>query len=761
LKRFFHNHNYRLFSHFMLSYLFVLFIPVIIGGVAYNEALQLVQQSVKDLNLAVLKQSRDVLDKQLTEVETITQQLLINPRINQFIGTRQPLKPDDYYQMKLVLDEIGLYKVTRNFIYDFLIYFKNSNYILTSETAYNTSLFNEVFRGKQSILEELRGNSYRRGEYLSATSFGDDRKYSVIPYIRSLPFSYSVGHERMEGNIMVLIQENAFRRLLAKADIADGGWVYVVDRNGKIITCISSTDKNVIPLNISQNEGSIQRKIENEPVIVTYTTSNYNGWKYVAVLPSQIAMVKADFIKKNIIFFILGSLLIGTVLAYYLTYRNTLPLQKIIKTLNDSIEFRTNQSGNTYQFLQGSIVELINNNNNMQAAIKEQRPLIRAAFFDQVLNKGCNSREEMCAIMNYLGINPAIKQFQVMIIRMISYDEMLNKEIINELDMTKAVIKEVIQKYIGDDGCFHDIGANRLAVLLISNSNDQAEILRDTERLVNQIFDELLSVYNIQVFFAIGGIYTDAMDIPRSYEEANLALDYQWISDPGKLIWYCQIPKETEMYYYPIELEQRVINLAKAGKIKQLDDILIQICQENIKRTLSLEMTQQLIYGINGTILRVLSQIKIVPSDETEIKEKIENMDLLKPIEEYFKGVESIFNVICKQMNEQKKSHNVQLQEKILEYINHAWFQPGLCLQEVASHFSLTDGYLSHFFKDQTGENFTVYLENIRVAKACEMIKDGKYTMSEIAEKVGYNSSQAFRRAFKRVKGISPSEFSG
>ncbi|MFQ9396367.1 MAG: helix-turn-helix domain-containing protein [Lachnospiraceae bacterium] len=53
------------------------------------------------------------------------------------------------------------------------------------------------------------------------------------------------------------------------------------------------------------------------------------------------------------------------------------------------------------------------------------------------------------------------------------------------------------------------------------------------------------------------------------------------------------------------------------------------------------------------------------------------------------------------------------------------------------------------------GMSFSSYLEQRRMARACELLKDG-VAVKETAEKVGYCSDYSFRRAFKRVLGIPP-----
>ena len=61
----------------------------------------------------------------------------------------------------------------------------------------------------------------------------------------------------------------------------------------------------------------------------------------------------------------------------------------------------------------------------------------------------------------------------------------------------------------------------------------------------------------------------------------------------------------------------------------------------------------------------------------------------------------------------------------------------------------MTEVYLSKLFKKATGENFSRYVEGIRMNRAKELLDQG-YKVMEVVEQVGYNSPQVFRRAWKR-----------
>lgn len=100
---------------------------------------------------------------------------------------------------------------------------------------------------------------------------------------------------------------------------------------------------------------------------------------------------------------------------------------------------------------------------------------------------------------------------------------------------------------------------------------------------------------------------------------------------------------------------------------------------------------------------------------------------------------------------------NLAMIESVKEYINKNYMDAQLSLTSVGEEFFITEVYLSKLFKRATGENFSKYVEGVRMQHAKELLEQGK-KVSEAAELVGYNSPQVFRRAWKRYYGNTPSE---
>lgn len=98
------------------------------------------------------------------------------------------------------------------------------------------------------------------------------------------------------------------------------------------------------------------------------------------------------------------------------------------------------------------------------------------------------------------------------------------------------------------------------------------------------------------------------------------------------------------------------------------------------------------------------------------------------------------------------------IKSRICKYIEENYTDQQLSLSSVADSFGISEVYLSRLFKQSFEQNFSKYVENLRMEEAKKLIESGNYTITAIAQMVGYNSSQTFRRAYKRVYGCTPKE---
>ncbi|MNZ83630.1 Arabinose operon regulatory protein [compost metagenome] len=94
----------------------------------------------------------------------------------------------------------------------------------------------------------------------------------------------------------------------------------------------------------------------------------------------------------------------------------------------------------------------------------------------------------------------------------------------------------------------------------------------------------------------------------------------------------------------------------------------------------------------------------------------------------------------------------------LLDYVKEHYAEP-LSLTEVAKHFHFNPSYLSSYFSTHNKEGFSEYLNRIRVEKAAELLAADTMSISAISGMVGYSDHSYFTKVFKKLTGLSPSDY--
>lgn len=93
-----------------------------------------------------------------------------------------------------------------------------------------------------------------------------------------------------------------------------------------------------------------------------------------------------------------------------------------------------------------------------------------------------------------------------------------------------------------------------------------------------------------------------------------------------------------------------------------------------------------------------------------------------------------------------------------LHYISEH-FTESLSLDSTARALGISRIHLSHIFSQQLHVNFRDYINTLRIDRACSLLHDPFYSISQIAYLCGYGNPRTFHRAFLQKRGMPPNQF--
>lgn len=154
-------------------------------------------------------------------------------------------------------------------------------------------------------------------------------------------------------------------------------------------------------------------------------------------------------------------------------------------------------------------------------------------------------------------------------------------------------------------------------------------------------------------------------------------------------------------------------------------------------------------FGVVDYLLKPLDKRKLVEAVELALK-RGEQMGRIEQMEKLVdpKLLEAV---------QQEKVYSIQVKEA-LRYLDEHLHEP-VSLREIADHLHLNASYFSVLFKEQTGLTFSEYLTRRRVQRAKELLTGTALSITEIAEKVGYQTSKYFVKVFRDLENMSPGQY--
>ncbi len=86
-------------------------------------------------------------------------------------------------------------------------------------------------------------------------------------------------------------------------------------------------------------------------------------------------------------------------------------------------------------------------------------------------------------------------------------------------------------------------------------------------------------------------------------------------------------------------------------------------------------------------------------------------------------------------------------------------FSRQISMAEVSKHAGVTPNHLNTLFQHTFGFGPSLYLQRLRIAHACELLKEPFLSVGEIAVQCGFSDQNYLCRNFRKIRGMTPTEF--
>lgn len=757
-----------LFWKLSVSYLLVLIIPILISSFVYNTAVQTVKTDAMQHNLLMLEQTRQVMDARLQEVEGIGRQIALDSKMISLMNVRniEEGSPKQYLVWKAINDSPNFHSIN-TFVLNHFVFFRSNSVIISSDTSFPDiewfwkSLFRENVSFDKQQFHQMLWDRFHQSTFLPGSQVTLDKKQQeVLYYLHSFPVD---AINNPLGVVLILIDQNQINQLLSRLDIAASGLIYISDEEGKVVTSVTGKQTKVTPeeLEASLNKDGFFKTENGDELYVSRAVSSLNGWNYVSAVPASLVLAKVQHIKNITTVAALITIVLGTFLALFLGYRDWKPIKQLLQQLRGWLGSAEERHTNEYNYLNDSISRLIENHQLLNEKVQEHIPLLQQAFFRRLLYGESIDDKEIEIFQNNIGMEISDRSFFVLLLRVDELKGNTSEASLEEIRMIKIVINDAIDGAMTHLTYFkYDIDENKFALIIEFNDEDKDRQfgIEDAKSIIQSFSHTLDNSSHMRLSFAFGRVYKGIRDINMSFYEAKQALEYVLNKNQGqRFARYEDIPQESDKYYFPIDLELRLINSIKSGNRTDVEQVLTLLYNENfVTRNLSVPDAEQFLSLMIGAVSRGLDQTKAMAMSELSMGIQKRN----DSIEEHFSKIRDVYLEYCEAIHFNNQSAKTELRNQVKVYIQQNYVRDDLTLSMVADEFKTTETMMYQLIKEHLGMTFSDYIESMRISRACELLRTREISIKDVALMVGYSSDRSFRRAFKRVMGVSPMAYS-
>ncbi len=716
------------FKKMLVTYMCVMIIPLLCGAVVYEYILKINTENVISLITDSFENNVDKVTNDLENAESTMNSIAFNPEFSNFFYDYVPvieINTNDVIGFSKLLNS---YRFNDKFVDEIFIYSKHLDMLIAPDAIYSQPInfFEDRYRAENETAQETQKRLVKGNEqkFTPKTKVENEYvKFPVIEFQKSVPI---VG-KQSDGMITVLVKsESLFAPF--KQIIKESGGNIRVFYNGKRIYYGGASEKEIKRLKTYD-----------------FSFSPNSMFKYEISIP--LSYIRKNTRIMNIVLILINavSLIIGTLLCMYMAMKKMRSYEDIIMKMGlwtDSVETK---KGNELETIGRFIDDIMKSNEETEKELLEQKRIgdIYDCVHRLLLGAYKTNEEALCAV-NENGVVFEGDKYAVMLL---SFEKGLRdtEEGVNIKSFVQSVITEtmdgMIYTYRTD---IHNIAA------IVSFEGSKEDFCAYLKNSVSSLRVSLVYKYNIDVRISVGGIAESLDGVSASFREAEAVVDYLNHIGEDKCVLYSELPKNGEKYFYTAELEDEIIKYVHIGEDEKAIQILKKIREINLsERTLSPDAVKKLSARIEMTMIKISEKM----GGDLNFAFKKKALPLL------FDYAAEYIRAAASAVKKPAARRSDVLHNEIVEYVNKNYADSDLSLEKLSARFSLNVAYTSTVFRKKTGDTFLHYVERLRIKKACELILTSEYKISEIAEKTGYTNDTSFRRCFKHITGLSPSQY--
>lgn len=308
------------------------------------------------------------------------------------------------------------------------------------------------------------------------------------------------------------------------------------------------------------------------------------------------------------------------------------------------------------------------------------------------------------------------------------------------------------------------LNTSRVAFIIQKFDKSTIDITEVSEKC-GDLQEVINNGFGFTVTIAVSSNGTSAMELTDKLRECMGSLEYKSYIGTNSIIQYSDLNSffRYDDYSALENYQKQLLENIKSG-----NNELVKVTTQNISKyvntnNINISYLKNFYYSTLSSINNIRISVLAIDADKKheegrDIASLLKLIDKCDSVDELNSLLEEVSMRIASRVNSFNNKSLKLILRKAIDYI-HEHYNEQVTLNEVAENIYVSTFYISRMFKKELGISFVDYLNDVRIEKAKELLKDVKYKTYEVAELVGIPDPHYFSKIFKKYSGMTPSEY--
>lgn len=742
----------------IVSYSIIMLIPLIVSAVIFLQTKQIVEYEIERAGHAMLKQMQNMIDSEINQAEKMAMQLSIHHEVNKYLNLTPAKEPAEAFELYQIRQELSKYKSTNDFIDGIYVYSSALDRVLTDETYADSRTFYEVNKAMIGLPYE---------EWITQLQGGTAGDKGLLPFIEfrrwetkvvlMKPFSSDGTADTLKGTLILPLNGSKIKSMLENADWVNNGDVYIVDNSNQVL--FQNNNGTGLPtLDFAgagdTSTGTAFVNIAGTENMVSSIDSDSTDWTYISVFPSSVFWEKAREIRNMNLLGLLLCFFIGGGVIFYFARKNYNPVRELVNMFTASKDEQTQRVLDEFSFIRESALAAIRERDDSNNRQFRQLRVLQSYYLSRLLKGQIEDGLTTGEAARLHHFDWPTEDFAVLLFFIQGGEEGGPSP-----SLSNFIVSNIIMDFTGQHHrlSFTEMDGMLAAVLNI-HAERSASWKEDIEEALVKTLEFIDRKYRLQIVMAGSERIAGLGSLHQGYLQALEAQEYRLVLEESVSIWYGDIEPQDHDYYLSINDEVVFINLIKSGEFDKASALIDTVLAQLFSAQVSLEMVKYALIDLSSSIMKAVPQ----EAKGAPLWEELRPMKRLLACStraEFRQELMDLTRIACSKGSEKLSLvSNAGLGGEVSAYVQEHYADLNLSVSMIGGHFGITPQYVSRLFKEQTGQGLHDYISQVRTSAAKPLLQEG-VSIEEISSRVGFSSSSAFIRVFKKYEGITPGRF--